>query len=119
MKLFDLDKLLNTLTGYIETKVELLKLDAKEELESLIGKLIVFFIIAICFLLAISLVSFGLAAILNNFLDSAYLGYMILGVVYMVLGLIVYQKKDGMMAKFKERSRREQNVNKDTDSQNV
>ena len=37
MKIFDLDKLIDSLTGYLETKVELIKHDAKEELSGVVG----------------------------------------------------------------------------------
>ncbi len=120
MKLFDLDKLLNTLTGYIETKIELLKLDAKDELENLISKLLVSSIIVVCALIAISLLSFGLSQVLNGYLKSSYLGFLIVGVFYLLIAIVVLSKKDNLATRFKEKAREQEGLeNKDSDNQNV
>lgn len=77
MKLFDLDKLVNTLTGYVETRIELLKIDVKEGLSIAITKLIVVSLLSLFGFFIVFFVFLGVAALLNEVLDSAYWGYFI------------------------------------------
>ena len=94
MKLFDFDKLIKTLSGYIETKIELLKLDVQDTLNSILGKLIILAIILILALLGLIFISFGVAVTLNNYLDSRFWGFILVGTVYLALGaILVYTQR--------------------------
>lgn len=109
MKLFDLDKILETLTGYIETKIELLKLDAQEELSTLIAKLVTLSLIAACAFLAIGLLSFGLANLINYHLGSPYLGFVAIGGLYLILALLIYSQREVIRSRFKGGTKEELN----------
>ena len=110
LKLFDLDKLLDTLTGYIETKIELLKLDAKEELSAAMIKLAVLLLVAACILLAIAFLSFGIASLLNQYLDSSYLGFVGVGGLYLILAALVYSQKEAITSRLKRQTTEELNM---------
>lgn len=109
MKLFDLDKLLETLTGYIETKIELLKLDAKEELSVAMARLATLLVIAASALLAVFFLSFGMAYLLNQYLDSSYLGFVFVGGLYLILAALVYSRKEAIKSKLKRQTTAELN----------
>lgn len=107
MKLFDLDKLLETFTGFLETKIELMKLDAKEELTLLISKALVFMAVAIFTLLALLFLSLGAATILNSYFENDYLGFLILGVIYLGLAGIIYVKRVLILESIKSQANRD------------
>ena len=103
MKLFDFDKLIGTLTGYIETKIELLKLDAKEGISVAITKVLM---LVVGVLLAVFVTIFlflGLAALLNQAMKSTYLGYFIVTGFFAILLVIFIASRDKITARIKEK----------------
>ena len=93
MKLFDFDKLIDTLTSYIETKLELFKIDLKEELRVIVAKAFVYLSIILLSLLAIIFALGAFGGWLNQQLNSSYLGYLIdFGIVLFTL-ILVYTNK--------------------------
>lgn len=105
MKLFDFDKLIGTLTRYIETKIELLKLDVKEGISVAITKLVM---IVGALLLGIFVVLFlfmGLAALLNEVLKSTYLGYFIVTGFFAILLVIFIASREKVTARIKQKLR--------------
>lgn len=104
MKLFDIDKIIDTFTGFLETKIELMKLDAKDEMSALIAKSMVFLTISIMALLAVLFLSLGMSTILNSYLESDYLGFLIIGVLYLGLAGVVYTKRISLLEKIKSKA---------------
>ncbi len=94
MKIIDIDKLLDSLSGYLETKIELIKLDIESEVHKIVAKAIIILLIAATVSLAIILLSMGLSMLLNAALESSFLGYIIVSGVYILFGLIVYLRRD-------------------------
>lgn len=104
MKLFNIDKLVANLTGYIETKIELIQLDVREELTLLIAKVIAFAIVAFFGLLAVVFISFGLSALLNNYLGSHYQGYLLVGLLYLILATVFFGVRNNIIEKVKSKA---------------
>lgn len=88
MKIFDINKLADTLFAYIETKVELFKLDVRDQSVKYISKLLIWTLIIICFGIFLFFLSIGAALWLNELLDNHFLGYLIVGGFYLILGLL-------------------------------
>ena len=107
MKIFDIDKLVDNLTGYIETKIELIQLDVKEELTQLIAKVIAFSIVIFFGLLAVVFISIGLSALLNNYLESHYQGYLLVGLLYLILAVVFFGVRTSIIQKIKSNSSEE------------
>jgi len=94
LKLFDIDKLLDTLTGYLETKLEIFKLDLKEEIASIISKIIIYLIIGLLGIIALAFTLLAVAEFLNDYFESSYIGYLInVGFLVITSGLL-YLRKD-------------------------
>ena len=117
MKLFDFDRLLETLTNYLETKLEIFKIDLKEEIGLIIAKMVVYLSIV---LLGIVAIIFGLGALgawLNVQLESAYLGYLIdFGVVLLILVFVINNQSkvvDSVLTKMKKSNKNEEVSNND------
>ncbi|MFY0594158.1 phage holin family protein [Roseivirga sp.] len=114
MKILDLDKLVSNLTGYIETKIELVQIDVKEELTEKITKLVTFAIIALFVLLSVLFLSFAISALLNDYLGYPFLGYLIVGAFYLLLGVVFFLLKgkvlDNVKARMSEESEEEEEL---------
>ena len=93
MKLFDIDKLLDTLTGYLETKLEIFKLDLKEEIATTLSKVVIYVIIGLLAIIALAFALFALAAFLNDYLESSYIGYLINVAILVLFGVLLYFNK--------------------------
>ena len=104
LKLLKLDNILDSLTKYIETKVEFYKIQFKEELAKALGILIFIFLMSIVMLLFLIFLSFFAVAFLNHILQSQYLGFLIMAFIYLILGLFIYVYRDNLIFKkvFKE-----------------
>ncbi|NVJ47806.1 MAG: phage holin family protein [Cytophagia bacterium] len=90
MKIFDFTKLTETVSAYIETRVELLKLDLKEQSVKFLARLLTWGIVISTALTATFFLSLGLSAFLNEVLDSTFLGYLMVACLYLLIGLITY-----------------------------
>lgn len=105
MKIFDFHNIIEAFNGFIETKVELLKLDAREELTVLVAKLFVILLVGLFFTLVIGFFSLGLAFALNDVLESSYLGLVIVGSFYLILATILYLNRALVIKKVVERQK--------------
>ncbi len=88
MSFFENNRLIELVKGYIETRIELIKLDFKEALEGIFNRIFSFLLIAGLFIIGLLLVLFGLSQILNSWLESTYVGYLIIGGITILLSLI-------------------------------
>src|SRR3970282_51578 len=71
LKLLKLDNLFDNLSGYFESKIELLKFEVKEEVVLLLARVLVILLIAICFTFFLLLASLGLAYYLGTLVGMA------------------------------------------------
>lgn len=85
-----LSGLLDSLSGYIETRIGLVKIEFKEELAKTVAKLIIILILSLLFLLFIAFVSLTAGAWLNTIIDSQFLGYAIIAGFYLILFLLIF-----------------------------
>ncbi|HEY9116815.1 MAG TPA: phage holin family protein [Roseivirga sp.] len=100
MKIFDFNKLTETVSAYIETRIELLKLDIKEEMSKAIAKSMTWGVILICGLTALLFLSLGLALLFNELLNSGYYGYWIVAGIYLIVAAVIYISRDSLERKF-------------------
>jgi uncharacterized membrane protein YqjE len=98
-KFLKLDNLIANLTGYVETKVELLKVELKEDLASGIGTAINYLILAFVFALVILFISMGTALMLAENLGNFY-GFGIVATFYLIIGLILLGNRKTLTKKF-------------------
>ncbi|MEQ9426127.1 MAG: phage holin family protein [Cyclobacteriaceae bacterium] len=108
-------KLIENLTGYIKVKIEILKLDIIEEVSKGVARIFANLIILVLSLFFLAFFNLAAAVLLNSYLDSDYIGYLIIAAVYFVMLLIVIiMAKNGRLKKMIEdqivRSRTEQNA---------
>ena len=91
--MFKIGEIVDTVKGIVETKVELVKYQIQEEF---IG--IIFRILLLTFMIAVGLLvllffSFSLAFYLSQFTKSPYMGFLLVGGIYLIiLGMLYYSR---------------------------
>lgn len=97
-KILKIDHLIDQISKYIHVRLDLAKAEMLGQLSGVIASvfsllLVLFFMSFFCLFL-----SFGLAIILNNLLESSYWGYIIISGVYAVLlTLAIVMNKSGVL----------------------
>lgn len=100
LKLLKLDKLFETLMGYIETQIEIVKLDIKEQAEKSIQDLIQALVILLIGGIFLVFFSMAIAIGLNILLESKILGYLTVSIVYLVLLVYIALDKNKTFGKW-------------------
>lgn len=88
-KFLRLDNLINNLSGYVETRVELYKIEVREEIAKVVAHGLM---IGVCFLLAmlfLIFLSIGLANYISAIYGTTFTGYWIVGGGFGLICLIV------------------------------
>ena len=90
LDIFRVKNIINALIGYIETKVELYKIQFKEEIAKALSILVLVIIFSMIGLLFVFFLSHFIAQIINNYVNSYYVGYLVVTFIYMIAGVIIY-----------------------------
>lgn len=96
-KFLKLDNLVDNISGYIEARVELIKIEIREDVARFLARAILMMITLFLALLVLLFCSIGLAHFLNALLDHPTAGYWIVAGIYGVpcLILIFFRKSIG------------------------
>lgn len=101
MDIFRIKNIVNALMGFVETKVELYKIQFKEEIAKALSILVLVFMFAMIGMLFILFLSHFLSHMLNDAFENDYIGYLIVTGLYLVIGIVTYllrnQIKDSVM----------------------
>ncbi len=94
LKFLHLDEIIENLSGYVEARVGLIKVEIREEVAGILSRglmIMIFFLVGFIFFLFLS---FGLANYLNTRLESQFAGYMIVALFFglLLLGLFIFRK---------------------------
>ena len=101
-KFFKVDTLLGNLTGYLETRVELFKIEVKEDLAKNLSQAIFYFVMV--FLIALFIVFFSTAgALLISSRLGGFAGFSIVGGFYLLVGLILFLSRKKVIPKVERR----------------
>jgi len=90
LDIFRVKNIVNALIGFIETKVELYKIQFKEEIAKALSVLVLVIVFSMVGMLFILFLSHFISRLLNDVFDSEYLGFMIVTGFYLVSGIVVY-----------------------------
>jgi len=82
--------LVNTLINFIETKIEIYKLQFKEEAAKAFTVIILIILLSMMGLLFVLFLSLFFVEFLNDLLGHPYYGYLIIAVLYIIMGIITY-----------------------------
>lgn len=85
LKFLNVDPIINDLVAIVEAKVELLKIELKEEAAKAVTKIISLVVLAVLVFLIVIFFSITIAALLNQVMDSQFGGYAIVTGFYLLL----------------------------------
>ncbi len=84
---------------YIQVEVERIKASAQEKLTEVISKLVIFAAIGVVALFVLVFLSITVGLLLNDALDSSYLGFLIVTGFYVLLLIILFLVKNNVEKK--------------------
>jgi protein-S-isoprenylcysteine O-methyltransferase Ste14 len=93
LKFFKLDGLVNNLTGYIETRIELMKYEVKEDMAKALAKVSILLLLAVFFVFFLLFASAAVAHKIGESLGS-FAGYGIVASFYFILLLLIIILRD-------------------------
>jgi polyferredoxin len=88
LKLLKLENLFESVSGYVESKFELFKMEVREELAGIVARVLVILLIGLCFLLFLILASIGLAYYLGTLVGMTG-GIMIVAGFYLLIFVLM------------------------------
>jgi len=102
LKFLNLEGLVHNLTGYVETRMELLKLELREDLAKTLSKLIVFSAISLMTLMFIFFISTAAAYMIGTYLGM-FAGFAIVAAFYLAIALLLWLMRDSLGAELEKR----------------
>jgi hypothetical protein len=96
-KFLRLDNLIDNLSGYVEARIELLKIEIREDVAKVVARGLMVTAILLLALIFLLFFSVGLAHFLNSFYEQPYIGYWIVSGIYGApcLIFVLFRKKIG------------------------
>lgn len=93
----NLDKLFQNISRFIELKLEIYELKVKEQIVVIISSIATLTLILSLGLFMLLFFSLALAYYLNSLLESQFVGFVIIGILYMILAVILAMFKDKLI----------------------
>jgi uncharacterized membrane protein YqjE len=88
-KFLRLDGLFNHLTGYVEARIELLKIEIREDIAKALANAMIYGVIFFFGFMFMAFFSVGLAHFLNRYFSQTYVGFAIVAGLYLV-GFLIF-----------------------------
>lgn len=101
LKFLKLDNLIQNLTGFVETKVELMKLEIKEDLAKGLSRVAVFIVVAFTFVLFIVFFSVALAFKLSESMGT-FGGFAVIAAFYLLLAIVTFLSRGTIFNKLEK-----------------
>lgn len=102
LKFLHLDGLISNLSGYVETRVELVKIEIREEVAGILSRGLTIMLIIMVGFLCLLFLSLTGAQYLNTVLESGFAGYGIVALFYGVLLLFLLVFRKGFFKMFEK-----------------
>ena len=94
LKFFKLEGLIDHLTGYVETRIQLMKYEIREEVAEAIANAIVYFVLGLAAFIFLLLASVTAALFIGEAIGYSW-GFMIVSGFYLVVALVIFlMRKD-------------------------
>ena len=89
-KFLKLDGLIENVSGYFEARVQLLKIEVREDVAKAMTRALMFGVILLLAFLFIVFFSIGLALFLNRYFNDTFVGFWIVAGFYLLLFLLAF-----------------------------
>ncbi|WMJ71583.1 phage holin family protein [Cytophagaceae bacterium ABcell3] len=99
-KMFGVESLFENLKGYIDARIQLIKLEIQEKTAHIITIIAIAALLFFAFFMTIIFLSIALGGFLNEVLNSMFLGHLIVGAIYLVASIaLAINIKSGFLNK--------------------
>lgn len=96
-----MDSLIENITGYVEARIELMKIEMKEEVAKGLAKACVFIVITAVLTLFVLLVSMAVAYKIGENIGT-FGGFAVVAGFYLLLGVLLFLFRDSITGKLEE-----------------
>ncbi|MBN8652205.1 MAG: phage holin family protein [Cytophagales bacterium] len=101
-KFLRLDNLVDNLSGYLETRLELFKVEVREDVARVLAQALMITAILLLSILFLLFFSVGMAHFLNGFFEQPYVGYWIVAGIYGVPCIVFIIFRKNLSHKFEQ-----------------
>lgn len=101
LKFLKLDSLIENVTGYVEARIELTKLELKEDAAKGLSKVLLFLLMGVVFMLFVVFISIAVAHLISKSV-GAFGGFAIVAGFYFLVSLLLYAFKDTIGEKLQD-----------------
>ena len=101
LKFFKMDTLIENITGYVEARIELMKIEMKEEVAKGLAKAFVFIVITAVLTLFVLLISMAVAYKIGEAVGT-FGGFAIVAGFYLLIGVMLFLFRDSITGKLEE-----------------
>jgi len=102
LKFLKLDSLLNHVTGYVEARIELVKMEVREDVARILARAIVAVSLIFTGFLFLLFLSIGLAQLIISYTHIPYMGYWSVAGLYGFALLLVYIFRKSIYERFEK-----------------
>ena len=95
------DSIVENLSGYVEKRIELFKIEMKEDVALGAARLLIMLVLSLALFMLILFLSLGGAVLLNRTLESDSLGFLLVAGFYLLIFVLFFLLKDTF--KFEEK----------------
>ena len=92
--------ILDKVEDYVETKLEIAKIDIEEKISQIIYRVIQVLLLVFISGISVLFLTIGIAYFLNDVLQSPFAGFLIMSGFYFILFIILYLYKDRFFSGF-------------------
>jgi len=95
--ILNIDSLIQNITKFIELKMEIYELKVKEQMVQIISSLATLGLILMLGIIMLFFFSLALGFYLNSLFDSSFLGFALIGSVYLLIAIMLMVFKDKLI----------------------
>jgi hypothetical protein len=87
-------EIVQTVKGIVETKIEMVKLDIQDQFAGVLSRMIFLIMMGGSLLLVLLFLSLSLAFFLSQYFESPHMGFLIVGLLYLLVLLLLFLARD-------------------------
>jgi hypothetical protein len=89
LNFFKFDGILDIVKGYVDAKIQIIKLDIQEKASTIIATIFFMLLLLFSFLMMLVFSSLALGHYLNSLFNNQYMGFVILALFYLLMMLVM------------------------------
>ncbi|MDP4283813.1 MAG: phage holin family protein [Bacteroidota bacterium] len=94
-----IEELFYKLKEYIDLRIDLFKLKSINKISGFLSTLIVVSILAVLAFLVLICITIGVALLLGEILGKTYYGFLVMALLYIIIGLVLYYGRNKFLKK--------------------